>query len=156
MMEQIRRRIVHLMLIWGAAALGCGGRDMVIVPGTRIHHDDFEYTVMEVTRTDRIDDRRAAGVFYVVTFRVENRAKRVSHRWGADIAYIVDEHGRQFENAMPPGIVHATPAGAVETERLVFDLPADAREPYLKVRGSFLMGDLFDANQYQRQRVRLF
>ena len=39
---------------------------------------------------------------------------------------------------------------------LVFDVPREVKEPYLKVRGDFLMGDLFDGNQYKRTRVKLF
>jgi hypothetical protein len=30
---------------------------------------------------------------------------------------------------------HVTPAGATETKRLVFDLPANISHPYLMVRG---------------------
>ena len=33
-----------------------------------------------------------------MTFQVENRARAVNHRWGNDIAYLVDERGRQYEN----------------------------------------------------------
>ena len=46
--------------------------------------------------------------------------------------------------------------GAVDTTVFVFDVPRDVREPYLKVGGEFLMGDLFDGHQYKRTRVKLF
>ena len=159
---------LRIVLMWAALVSGCAGRDKVIDPGTRIHHDDFEYSVRHVDRTDRIGDQPARGGFLIVTFQVENRARRVDHRWANDIAYIVDANGHQYENnreaqktldaVKPFGYKdrYVTPAENVETTVLVFDLPKDVKEPYLKVRGEFLMGDLFDANQYERTRVRLF
>jgi hypothetical protein len=51
---------------------------------------------------------------------------------------------------------YVTPAGATESTVLVFDLPARIEDPYLGVRGLFLLGDLKDLNQYRRKRVRLF
>ena len=160
--------VLKMALIWSACLSGCAAEDKVIDPGTRIHHDDFEYSGLRVDRTDRIGHRQAGGTFYVVRFQVENRAGRVSHRWSNDIAYIVDGIGRQYENdgtvqkaleaVKPFGYKdrYVTPAKAVETTMLVFDVPKDVNEPYLKVRGEFLMGDLFDANQYRRTRVKLF
>ena len=162
------KRPLRIVLIWGALVSGCAGPDMIIDPGARIHHDDFEYSVQKVDRTDRIGDRQAGGTFYIVTFQVENRARRVDHRWSNDIAYIVDGSGRQYEHDGPAQRTleavkpfgykdrYVTPAEAVVTTMLVFDLPKDVREPYLKVRGEFLMGDLFDAKQYRRTWVRLF
>ena len=82
--------------------------------------------------------------------------------------YLVDEHGRRFENDADAQKQldararfgyqdrYVTPAGDAQTTRLVFELPPDAREPYLKVKGWFLMGDLFDGNQFTRVRVKLF
>jgi Domain of unknown function (DUF4352) len=167
-MKRPLRTVLKVVLMWGAVLSGCAVQDRVIDPGTRIHHDDFEYSVRDIDRTDRIGDKQAGGTFLVVTFQVENRAGRVNHRWSNDIAYIVDGTGRQYESdgaaqraleaVKPFGYKdrYVTPAEAVETTRLVFDLPKDVKEPYLKVRGEFLMGDLFDANQYQRTRVKLF
>ena len=161
-------RLPGLALLWAALFSGCAGQDRIIDPGILIHHDDFEYSVQHVNRTDRIGDLEAGGTFYIVTFQVENRARRVDHRWSNDIAYVVDGSGRGYEedNAAQRALEavwpfsykdrYVTPAGVVEKTMLVFDLPKDVKEPYLKVRGAFLMGDLFDANQYQRTRVKLF
>ena len=44
-----------------------------------IHHDDFEYSVQNVSKTEMIGSLNAKGMFYIVTFRVENQAKRVEH-----------------------------------------------------------------------------
>lgn len=159
---------LRIALVWGALCSGCAGHDKIIDPGARIHHDDFEYSVQRLDRIDRIGGRQAGGAFYIVTFQVENRAGRVDHRWANDIAYIVDGNGRQYENdgaaqmaleaVKPFGYKdrYVTPAGMVGKTILVFDLPKDVKDPSLKVRGDFLMGDLFDANQYRRTRVRLY
>ncbi len=149
-------------------AAGCVGSDAIIGLNDRIHHDDFDYSVTQVERTSTIGERRAAGEFVIVTFRLENHAVRVEHRWDNRIAYVLDADGRAFENdaaaqeelqrTQPFGYAqeHVTPAGTTEETRLVFDLPAPATSAQLKVRGSLLMGDVFDGNRFRRTRVQLF
>jgi hypothetical protein len=153
------------LAMWLAA---CDRGERVIGLGENIRHDDFEYSVRHVESTPRIGDRRAAGRFHVVTFQVENRSERTDHIWTSHIAYVVDDRGRVFENdaAGEMAYVHAqghiqklrrvTPAGAIERATLVFDLPADVREAFLKVRGDLFMGDVLDGNQFKRTRVRIF
>ena len=160
---------MRLMVALSAAMLSaCSGPDRVISIRQTIHHDDFEYSVESVETMDRIGDRLPAGRFYVVTFQVENRARAVNHRWGNDIAYLVDERGREYENDDSAQTVlahvdpferkgsYVTPAGVTERTRLVFDVPRAVHEPYLKVRGFLLMGDVFDGDQFRRTRVKLF
>ena len=140
--------------------------------GQRIHHDDFEYRVTGFTVPDSIGSgatqRKTARHFYVVTFEVENRAKRVGHRWDNSIAYVVDDLGHTYENlpdlqailnAQQPfnySLQHVTSAGSVEDTRLVFELPRDVAHPCLMVRGELLMGDLFDGKAFTRTKIRLF
>lgn len=157
-----------LIALSAALVSGCSGPERVIGLRQIIHHDDFEYSVQSVSRLARIGDHLPSGMFYVVTFQVANHAKAVDHRWADDVAYVVDEEGREYEvdrvvqqelarlerTAAP--LQHVTHAGALERARLVFDLPLDAAEPCLKVRGWTLMGDLFDGWQFRRVRVRLF
>src|SRR5262249_38095619 len=120
----------------------CSSKEKVIGLGENIHHDDFEYSVQRVEQTDQIGNVHARGTFYVVTFQVESRAKRVDHRWSNTIAYIIDQSGSKYENNMdvqkelnriqPFGFKndYVTPAGATETTMLVFDLPHEAEQPY--------------------------
>jgi hypothetical protein len=136
--------------------------------GDNIHHDDFEYSVQHLDRTEEIGNLRTRGTFLLVTFQVENQAKRVNHRWSNDIAYIVDAAGVEYENnteaqkeldrIKPFGYKpeYVTPAGNTETTILVFDVPKSVTQPFLKVRGSLMMGDVFDLNEYTRTRVKLF
>jgi hypothetical protein len=161
----MRARLLTLSAALLAAA--CGG-DQVIGIGQGIHHDDFEYSVQSLERKDRIGNLHAHGLFYVVTFEVRNGAKQVEHKWSNGIAYVVDRQGRHYEvdaDAQQALAVtrpfqykdrYVTPAGATESTVLVFDLPTQIEEPYLGVRGLFMLGDLKDFNQYRRKRVRLF
>ena len=147
-------------------------REYVIGLNERIHHDDFEYSVSNylVSRflKNGPDTLKAQGVFYLVTFRTDNLAMRVSHEWDNNIAYIVDERSRIFENkkevqqfyekSHPFGLKenYITPAGKSDSTILAFDLPFDVTKPYLKVRGEILMGDMFDRARFRRMMIRLY
>ena len=107
-------------------------------------------------------------MFYLVRFRTENNAKRVSHEWNNSIAYIVDEKAGTFENI--PGVQeyfekvksyglkdkYITHAGSADSTYLAFDLPFNVTMPYLKVKGSMLMGDVFDGAMFRRVRIKLY
>jgi hypothetical protein len=157
-----------IVALCAAMIASCTAKEKVIGLRENIHHDDFEYSVQSVEKTDRIGNVGARGVFYIVAFQVENRAKRVDHRWDSHIAYLTDASGRPFNNdeqarqelnrikAFNYKNEYITAAGVTETTLLVFDLPKDISEPYLQVRGSLLMGDAFDGNQYKKTKVKLF
>ena len=160
------RACVALLLTTLTAA--CAGPEITLELKQNIHHDDFEYSAQRIDKLDRIGDLRPAGVFYVVTFQVDNRAKRVDHEWDNALAFIVDEHGHQYENdpraqaqlaaTQPFGYRdrYVTSPGAIETTKFVFDLPRQAAEPYLRVRGETLMGDVLDGRRFTRTRIKLF
>ena len=157
--------ILAAALLW----TGCSRKEAATLHlGQSIHHDDFEYTVESFERTPQIDDRRAQGLFYLVAFRVDNDAKRVNHRWTNHVAYVVDSSGRRYESDLEAGRAlaasrdipfhdqYVTPPDGSDRAVLVFDLPSNVDRPCLMVRGSFLMGDVFDLGQYARARVQLF
>ena len=160
------KRVLPLV-IW-IFLTSCSAREKVIGLQQNIHHDDFGYSVQSVANAEQIGSVRGHGLFYIVAFQVENRAKRVDHQWGNDIAYLVDETGTPHDNdavaqqeldrTKPFGYKkqYVTPAGATETTMLVFDMPKEVKEPYLQVRGLLLMGDVFDGSQYKKTKVKLF
>lgn len=155
-------------LLCCAIISSCSAKEKVIGLHQNIHHDDFEYSVQSADKAAMIGNVPTHGAFFIVAFQVENHARRVNHEWKNDIAYLVDEHGAQYENAAaaqnelnrvkPFGLKaeYITPPGATGITMLVFDLPKDAKEPYLQVRGLILMGDVFDGSQYKKTRVKLF
>ena len=107
-------------------------------------------------------------MFYIVTFRVENNAKRVDHKWDNNTAFIIDTNGNVYKNSYEMQVnlkvlrdfqlkeKYITPAGKYEETLLVFDIPNEVKEPYLKVNGDFLMGDLFDGFQFKNTKIKLY
>jgi hypothetical protein len=144
----------------------------IIGVGERIHHDDFEYSVSNymITRflKNGSDTLKANGMFYLVSFRVENRAMRVGHNWDNNIGFIVDGSGGKYENlpqvqqflekSKPFGYheKYNTPAGATDSTCLAFDLPLTVTRPFFLVRGETLMGDMFDRGKFRRTMIKLF
>ena len=144
----------------------------VINVGDRIHHDDFEYSVSNymVSRflKNDTDTLNANGMFYVVTFRVENMARRIGHNWDNNIGYIIDEHGIKYDNlpkvqqflekSHPFGYLdkYNTLAGASDSTYLAFDLPVTDTRPFFMVRGETLMGDVFNSGKFRKIMIRLF
>ncbi|QJW91067.1 hypothetical protein HNV11_17640 [Spirosoma taeanense] len=133
-----------------------------------IHHDDFVYSVRQVTVQDSIGSLKPKGRFWIVTFRVDNQAVRIAHPWGNNTPYVRDPGGKVYENLpkaqqrlnqlRPFGwrSKYKTPARQSDSTRLVFDLPKTVRQPYLQVRGEVLLGDVLDRRQFKRTKVRLF
>jgi len=164
----MKTRTLLVFAAWAVIIASCSTKEKVIGLHENIHHDDFEYSVQSLEKTDRIGNVGARGVFYIVAFQVENRAKRVDHRWDPTIAYLTDASGRPYNNdqqareelnrTKPFNYKNefVTPAGVTETTFLVFDLPKDITAPYLQVRGSLLMGDAFDGNQFKSTKIKLF
>jgi hypothetical protein len=168
-MAAITRPLVRfLFAALAASAIACAGPVQTIGMGQSIHHDDFEYSVRRVEKLDRIGALAPAGVFYVVTFQVENRAKRVGHEWDNTIAYLRDEQGREYENVaaaqkqlndVEPFSYrdrYHTNAGETEKTKFVFDLPSAVASACLRVRGETLMGDVLDASQFRRTQIKLY
>ena len=164
----MRKRLCLTAMLCCVIFSSCSLNEKTIDLGENIHHDDFEYSAQQVERSEEIGNMRTRGAFLVVTFQVENRALRVNHRWSNDIAYIVDEGGAEYENnaeaqkeldrIKPFGYKpeYVTPAGNTETTMFVFDVPKSLTRAFLKVRGSMMMGDVFDLDEYRRTRVKLF
>ena len=153
----------------------CKGKNEGFVIGLNqnIHHDDFEYSVTSYQRSSSLNavsdnSATANGNYYLVHFKVENRAMRVDHQWNNSIGYIVDKDGNRFENSTEDQIAlnkslhfgwrvqYNTRYGTSDSTILVFKLPASDAKPYLMVRGSILMGDVFDKARFRKMKIRLF
>jgi hypothetical protein len=131
------------------AALVAGGVSLVrydqrALAGTEIVYDDFGFRVLSEREEGALGasgELRARGVFRVVTLEVANHAKRVDYRLDQHRVVLCDDRGREYEadpeatrvldqtsartdRAAPPT---AIPAGASFVQRLVYDVPADAR-----------------------------
>jgi len=163
-----KTKTAAVCLLFALIFMSCTQTGNLIGLKEKIHHDDFRYSVQNVEKTERIGDIKSKGMFYLVTFRVENEAKRVDHKWDNYIAITVDENGTIYKNIYDMQInlkkakdfnlkeKYITSAGKSEETILVFDIPNDVKEPYLKVNGDFLMGDLFDGSQFKKTKIKLF
>jgi hypothetical protein len=139
-----------------------------IALGSPVRQDDFVYVVTGVGRAPEISNgaakARAAGVFYIVTIRVDNDAKRVSFRWDERIPHIVDAQGHRYDKstdgqaaldaATKPNFSIAP--GQSASFQAVFDVPADIAKPALAFDNGLLMGDIFDLAAYRRVGVVLY
>ena len=171
------KKLLVLLFLAGAIITGLyiayvlARPEKVIGFGEKIHHDDFDYSVLKVEKLKNIGDgtltTSTQGTFYVVTLKVENNAKRVMHVWNDLMAYIVDDAGKEYHlwpegqkawdltNGKISASLHSTPAGLSETTQIVFDLPTDAKKPWLKIWKDVLMGDVFDGIAYRKVKVTL-
>jgi hypothetical protein len=148
-------------------------RDIVIGLNENIHHDDFEYCVIRFQCTGSLNESpgktaNADTNYYLVHFRVENRALRVEHKWDNTIGYIVDGTGKIYENSAEDQMLldktlhfgwrekYTTYSGTSDSTILVFKLPYQVKNPYLMVRGSILMGDVLDGVRFRKIKVELF
>lgn len=163
--------VISLIII----LLSCNRKNESYIIGLNqnIHHDDFEYYVTSYLRTSSLPEVSVKNIsvnsnYYLVHFKVENRAMRVDHQWDNSIGYIVDEDGNRYENSEEEQIVldklmhfgwkreYNTRSGKSDSTILVFKLPFTVTKPYFMVNGGILMGDVFDGARFRKMKVKLF
>ncbi|MDQ3800162.1 MAG: DUF4352 domain-containing protein [Acidobacteriota bacterium] len=95
-------------------------------------------SVSGVRKTKTIGDKTAGGEFYIVKVRVFSNARRAALGLRAPEIYVIDDGGKRYErveaveNPAPP-FERKIPAGAGFEREVVFDLPADVKNPRLDV-----------------------
>lgn len=161
-------RIIAVMLFAMMFLPACSSEERTVGLNSEIQHDDYFYSIASFKKAYAIGGLKPKGLFYIVEFKVINRAKRVDHPWKNTIAFMTDEKGIEYDNqteaqktlfGLEPFNLkdeHVTKAGETETTLFVFDLPRDVKEPAVKFRGEFLMGDMFDGNRFKHTKVKLF
>lgn len=160
--------ILVLISIFVALAYTVATPRHFVAMGTPIRQDDFVYVVTGVGRTPEISNHaataRANGVFYIVTIRVDNDAKRVSFRWDERIPHIVDAQGHRYDKSTDGQAAlnaatnpnYSIPAGQSASFQAVFDVPADIDKPAVALDNGILMGDIFNFAAYRRIGVTLY
>ncbi|HLO60036.1 MAG TPA: hypothetical protein VK179_14910 [Bacteroidales bacterium] len=162
-------RLFYLLLFFGITA-GC--KNQIIGLNESIRHDDFEYSVTGFEKADSIQSEKSwiypAGRFVIVHYRVQNNALRVDHKWDNTIAYVMTEKGSIFENntalqktynSLHPfnwQKEYITEHGDSQETILIFDVPRNAKNLYVMVRGYMLMGDVLNLNEFKRIRIKLY
>lgn len=147
-----------LMLVVGGGYLGSlltvslTSRERVLSRGSDLHFCGFyldchmAVAVDSVVRTAAIGTAKANGEFYVVRLRVSSDAIRATLQMGNPEYRVLDAAGRRYARSADgergfsaatgakPALVQPVPAGGAYPTTVVFDLPADIREPRLLVR----------------------
>jgi hypothetical protein len=95
-------------------------------------------SVSDVRTAKTIGDKTAKGEFYIVTVKIFSDAKRVDLGLLAPKLFVIDADGKAYpraedaENPEPP-LDKKIPAGGSFEKEIVFDLPADVKNPRLDV-----------------------
>lgn len=135
--------------------------------GQAIQIDDFAFSAVSSERVSQIGDQQAQGIFYVVPFKVMNRAKVVPFQFKPDTARLVDNAGVEHTpsaqavaqwfaaNGQTDGCAQQLAAGTECSTVLVFDVPADTRAPVLKVKFGEGLLEVADALAYGNRVIQL-
>jgi hypothetical protein len=117
-----------------------------------VQDGDLAFTVTNVTTAKSLGNsytlKNAQGMFYVVTLKLENKGNKTA-TFDSSMAKVTDEQGREFERSIEGQTAKGMAQGNVDlflqqiqpslsvTGDVVFDLPADVKNPVLVVKGSF-------------------
>jgi len=154
---------VSLLLI--VAALN--RRDEIVGLNQEIQYDDFAFSVLDVRKADTLgsgnSQTNALGVYYIVTVRIANHAKRVDYTFKRGSAILVDDRQREFflstsgqaglETIESRQCNSPISAGAACVTEVVFDVPKDTRASQLRFSEGGLVGDILDVVFYGKKRI---
>lgn len=144
-------------------------KDQTVGLSQEIQYDDFAFSVQDVRKTNSLgsgeSQANAEGVYYVVTLKIANHAKRVDFTFKRASAILVDEAGREFhvseiaqralESIQGRKCGDPIPAGASCTTELAFELPENAHASLLRISEGGLLGDILDFAFYGTKRIAL-
>jgi hypothetical protein len=143
-------------------------RDQTVGLNQEIQYDDFAFSVLGVRKEDTLANgelRVSGGVYYVVTIKITNHAKRVDYKFKKNSAVLVDAAGREFhlsrsgqealESAQGRQCTEPIPAGDWCTADVVFELPESARITQFRVSVGGLAGDILDVVFFGKKRIAL-
>lgn len=144
-------------------------KDQVVGLNQEIRYDDFAFSVQGVRKESSLgrgeSQTTAKGIYYVVTLKIANHAKRVDFTFKKASAILVDDAGREFhlsESAQQalesiqgqkcPGPI---PAGGSCMTELAFELPETAGVSLLRISEGGALGDILDFVFYGTKRIAL-
>ena len=122
--------------------------------------------VTDVRKARSIGNKTANGEFYIVTVKVFSNAKKATLGFGGLKMHVTDADGRVYPHSPEvespePWFTRPVPAGGSFEREVVFDLPADVRDPRLDMHDDqsliekFLIADedsMFHKGTYFRLR----
>ena len=161
--------VIGCGLIFGllATLAALNRRDQVAGFNQEIQYDDFAFSVQGVRTTRTLGDSTANGVYYVVTLKIANHAKRVDYEFKPDSPVLVAGGGKQYRVAfVAQGVLDSAsgaadpcaapiPPGSSCTKEVVFDVAPDITDPRLRVSTGGLAGDILDTIFYGKKVIML-
>lgn len=140
-------------------------------PGQTLQLDDFFFTPLEATQlpADRAKSKQAESstgrVDYLVTLKIENRAKRVPFKFSGKSLGIADPSGtnpltmpaaeRAPSGELHPPVLHILQAGESRTIDYIFSLPPDLGDLRLRIAPGGWSGDLLEWLFFGREEFQL-
>lgn len=107
----------------------------------------------------------AQGVYYIVTLKIANHAKRVDYTFKPASAILVDDAGREFhlsetgqralDSTRSNKCNAPIPAGASCITEVVFEVPENAHLSKLRISEGGLIGDILNFVVYGMKRIAL-
>src|SRR5262245_51244576 len=128
--------LVAMGLLFGllATLAALNRHDEVASLNQEIQYDDFAFSVREVRKMQSIGPSTAQGIYYVVSLKVANHARRVDYEFKPESPLLVSEDGRQYrissegQRALDSTTVrdepctYPIPAGSYCVKEIVFDV----------------------------------
>ena len=141
--------------------------DQVAGFNQEIQYDDFAFSVQGVRTARTVGDSTAQGIYYVVTLKVANHAKRVNYEFKPESPVLVAGDGKQYRvsfeaqealdaaNRAGNACSAPIPPGSSCTKEVVFDVAPDIADPRLRVSTGGLAGDILDTIFYGKKVIVL-
>ncbi len=144
-------------------------RDETVGLKQEIQYDDFAFSVEAVHKATSLgfgeSHANAQGVYYIVTLKIANHAKRVDYTFKRSAAVLLDDLGREFrlsesgqralESTKSNNCSEPIRAGASCTTEVAFEVPENARVSLLKISEGGSVGDILDFVFYGTKRIAL-
>jgi hypothetical protein len=144
-------------------------RDQIVGLNQEIQYDDFAFSALAVREAHSLgsgaNQVNAQGVYWVVTLKIANHAKRVDYRFKRSSPVLIDYTGRELRPS-PSGqqalesvndfrCSEPIPAGASCTTEVVFDVPTNSRVSGLRISEGGLAGDILEVIFFGKKRIEL-
>jgi hypothetical protein len=144
-------------------------RDQFVGLNQEIQYDDFAFSVQAVRKTNSLGDgvfkANALGLYYVITLKIANHAKRVDYRLKYQSAKLVDGGNKEFglsaagqralESTTGKRCSDPIRAGESCVTEVVFDLPPGSELKQFRISEGGLVGDILDVIFYGKKRIEL-
>jgi hypothetical protein len=152
-----------------AAVAVLNRRDQIVGLNQEIQYDDFAFSILGVRKAYAVgnDDSKtkAQGVFYILTIKIANHAKRVNYTFKKSSPRLVDVEEKEFrpsavgqqalEATLGPQCSSPIPAGASCVSDVVFDLPEGAEVTEFRISHGGLIGDILNVVFFGKKRIEL-